>query len=259
MLRDGAELLLEPEQCEAIEARAAQAKGDDRPLTREELRARRIAEQIEQQRISDTQAEYVVVEIGFGLGASQQDTRYVQTLEDFGFKLSNGMPLRASVGLGYRLLPHLVLGLNYYNLEERSGSREGNLDQKISWAGHALNVYAQGDLSFGRRRMLTLFARLGVGLSLAWTRFDAVPVQSLFPDQSPALEATSSATERVKQNYIRPAGFLGFGVQIMPGRFLGFQAELRWVLAQAIENSFGDKHDLGGLNIVFSVRARTWE
>ncbi len=261
VLQDGAELLLQPEQCAAIEARAAQAKGDDgRPLTREEIRAYRMAEQIAQQRISDTQDEHVVMEIGFGFGGDRNDTAYMRRIEDFGFQGNTGTPLKASVGVGYRFLPHLVLGLNYYNLAAHSAFRENGVDdQEIAWNGHALNAYLQGDLSVGRRRMINVFARLGVGMSWAWTTFDAVRKDSFFPDQSPALEATGSGTEKVEQNFLRPAGFLGFGVQVMPGRYLGFQAELRYVLAQAIENSFGEPHDLGGTNFIFSVRARTWE
>jgi hypothetical protein len=259
VLEHGAELLLEPEQCDALEARAAQAKGDDRPLTREEIRARRIAEQIERERISDTQEEYFVVEIGFGFGLSPERTRYLDRLEDFGFELADGVPLRASVGVGYRLLPNLVVGLNYYNLAAGSALRERDQRQEISWAGHALNAYVQADVRFGRRRMLGLFGRLGVGVSLAWTTFDAVPKGAFFPDQSPALETTGRATEQVEQYFVRPAGFLGVGVQLMPGRFFGFQAEARYVLAKAIRNDFGDYHDLGGFNLIFSVRARTWE
>ncbi|HET8932640.1 MAG TPA: caspase family protein, partial [Polyangiales bacterium] len=259
ILQDGAELLLEADQCEAIDARAAQAKGDDRPLTREEIRARRLAEQIERERISDTQNEYVVFELGLGFGVTEQDTSYLNTLKDFGFEPKESMPLRASVGLGYRLLPHLVLGVDYYNLEERSAVRERQVEQEISWAGHAFNLYAQADAAFGRRRLFNLFARLGLGMSYAWTTFDAVPKSTGFPDQSPALETTASRTEKVRQDFLRPAGFVGFGVQVMPGRFLGFQIELRYVLAQAIENELGDTHQLGGLNLIFSVRARTWE
>jgi hypothetical protein len=260
MLEDGAELLLQPEQCAAIEARAAQAKGDDRPLTRDEIRARRLAEQIEQQRISDRQDEYFVLEVGFGGGWGVESTKYWQRLQDFGFSHSGQEPLRASVGVGYRFLPHLVLGLNYYNLAASSALRESSADdQEISWAGHALNAYVQVDTSLGRRRLLNLFARLGVGMSWAWTTFDAVPKDHYFPDQSPALETTGSGTKEVDQHFLRPAGFLGLGVQVMPGRYLGFQGELRYVLARAIQNDFGDYHDLGGLNVIFSVRARTWE
>jgi hypothetical protein len=164
------------------------------------------------------------------------------------------------VGAGYRVLPFLVLGLNYYNLENNSALRENGADkQEIAWTGHALNAYVQGDLHFGRRRLLNLFARVGVGMSWAWTTFDAVPRDRFFPDQSPALETTGAGTEKVTQNFLRPAGFFGLGVQVMPGRYLGFQAELRHVFADAIENNFGEHHNMGGFALIFSVRARTWE
>ncbi|HET8937306.1 MAG TPA: caspase family protein, partial [Polyangiales bacterium] len=146
ILQDGAEVLLEAEQCAAIEAREAQAKGGERPLSRDEIRAQRLAERIEQDRLDATREEGFVLEIGFGLGLSQQDTNYVRTLEDFGFSVGSGMPLRASIGLGYRLLPNLVLGLNYFNLESRGGTRNGELSdhdesQRISWAGHGFTAY----------------------------------------------------------------------------------------------------------------------
>jgi hypothetical protein len=260
VLEDGAELLLQPEQCAAIEAREAQAKGDGRPLTRDEIRAQRMAEQIEQQRISDTQDEHLVLELGLGFGLAQNGSAYFRRLEDFGFQEGGSEQLRASVGVGYRILPFLVLGLGYYNLENNNALREnGAKKQEIAWAGHALNAYVQGDLHFGRRRLLNLFARVGVGMSWAWTTFDAVPRDSFFPDQSPALETTGTGTEKVTQNFLRPAGFLGFGVQVMPGRYLGFQAELRHVFADAIENNFGEHHNMGGFSLIFSVRARTWE
>ena len=261
VLEDGAELLLQPEQCAAIEAREAQAKGSNRPLTREEIRAQRLAEQIEQQRISDTQDEHLVLEIGFGFGLEHNDSAYFRRLEDFGFAEGGGSPqLRASVGVGYRLLPFLVVGLNYYNLENSSALRENGIKtQEIAWAGHALNAYVQGDLHFGRRRLLNLFTRVGVGMSWAWTSFDAVPRDSFFPEQSPALEATGTGTVKVEQDFFRPAGFLGLGLQIMPGRYLGFQAELRHMFAEAIENNFGEHHNMGGFSLIFGVRARTWE
>lgn len=259
VLQDGAELLLEAEQCQAIEARAAQAKGDDSPLTRDEIRAQRLAEQIERERISDMQHEHVVAEVGFGLGVPQENTDYLATLDAFGFGERSTMPLRASVAFGYRLLSHLVLGINYYNLESGSALRERVISQKLSWAGHALNVYAQGDLSFGRRRLFNVFGRFGLGMSYAWTTFDAIQNDGLFPDQSPALETTSSGTERVQHSFLRPNGFLGFGAQITPGRYLGFQAEVRFVFADAIENELGEKLDLGGMNIIFGLRGRTWE
>jgi len=260
VLQDGAEVSLQPEQCAAIKAREAQAKGDDRPLTRDELRAMRMAEQIEQQRIADTQDEHLLMEFGVGAATDDNDSAYRRRLTDFGFQDGRSMPLRASVGVGYRLLPNLVVGLNYYNLEANSAVRETGADpQEIAWTGHALNAYVQGDLHAGRRRLVNLFVRLGVGIGWAWTTFDAVRRDSFFPDQSPALEATGSGMEKIRQDFLRPTGFAGFGAQVMPGRFLGFQAELRYVLADVIKNDFGDRHNLGGVCFIFSVRARSWE
>lgn len=260
VLEDGAELSLQPEQCAAIEARAAQAKGDERPLTRDELRAYRLAQQIEAQRISDTQDEHLLVEVGFGFGDGSEDSAYVQRLAAFGFEDRTLMPLRASIGAGYRVLPNVVLGLNYYNLDAGSVERlSGSDSQELSWTGHALNAYAQADVAFGRRRLINLFTRLGVGMSWAWTTFEAVPRGGFFPDQSDSLESTGNGKEEITQHFLRPAGFVGVGAQIVPGRHLGFQAELRYVLAPAIENDLGDVHDMGGINFIFSVRARSWE
>lgn len=260
VLEDGAELELRPEQCQAIAAREAQAKGD-RPLTRDELRAQRMAKLIEQQRIADTQEERFVFEVGFGFGLDQRHSPYVRRLEDFGFEPNGSMPLRAAVSAGYRVLPNLVLGLSYYNLDAGSARREdnGGDPQEIAWTGHALNAFVQGDLHFGRRRLLNLFARGGFGMSWAWTTFDAVPRDRFFPEQSPSLETTGAGTEEVTQSFLRPVGFIGFGAQVMPGRYLGFQMELRHVFSYGIENDFGEHHNTGGFSLIFSVRARTWE
>ena len=218
---------------------------------------------MEEQLRADQLDERWNFELGFGLGTREEHTQYLDRLTAFGFKDNGSMPLRASVGLGYRLLSSLVVGLNYYNLDAGSLLREDDQtytqNQHFSWTGHALNVYVQADISVGRRRLFNLFGRLGLGMSLAWTRFEAMRLDAGFPQQAAALETTGAGLQEVKQNYLRPAGFLGLGVQLMPGRYFGVQGELRWVLADAIQNDFGDKHKLGGFNVIFSVRARSWE
>jgi hypothetical protein len=262
-LRDGQELQLNADQCAAIASDAAQAKGSqplDRPLTREEIRARRIQAQLDEQRQDIGKDERFVLEIGFGLGFSRLHSRYLDRLRAFGFDVPDEsfMP-RASIGAGYRVHPHIVLGLNYSNLDAGEAERHESVEQHFSWTGHALSAYVQADATLGRRRLLNLFVRVGVGASLAWTHFDAVPVGAGFPGQSASLESTSAATEEVVQHYVRPCGFVGGGLQIMPGRYLGFQAELRYVHANAIRNELGDYNNLGGASLILSVRARTWE
>jgi hypothetical protein len=45
----------------------------------------------------------------------------------------------------------------------------------------------------------------------------------------------------------------------MSGRDIGFAFELRYLLAPAIHNEFGEYQDLGGINFGVSMRAHTWE
>jgi hypothetical protein len=262
LLRDGAELQLEAAQCEAIDVHTAeaQAKGAQ-SLTLDQLRAQQLARRMEEARLDETaREERWIVDIGFGAGLGEQHSRYLDRIEAFGFTQNTlYVPFRASASAGYRLHPHLVVGLNYYNLDSHDAQRTRDTKQELSWTGHALAAYGQADVSHGRRRMISLFARIGAGASLSWTRFDAAPSDSLFPDQAASLETTSQGTVRVLQHFVRPSGFVGAGFQIMPTRYFGMMGELRYVLARAIENELGESHDMGGWNIIISARGRTWD
>jgi hypothetical protein len=260
-LQDGHEFQLEAKHCPVLEQFDTQVKGE-LELTREDRRAQRRAERVAQRLAEDAadvgKDEHVVFELGMGPGLTR-DSAYRETLRDFSFVGANGTQVRAAASAGYRLLPHLVLGLGYYNLEARTYSRDQQVDQRFDWTGHAFNAFAQADVSVGRRRLFNLFVKVGVGLSVAWTNFEALRIGTAFPEQSASLETTSAGKRDVMQHFVRPCGFLGGGFSIMPGRYLGFFAEVRYVLAPAIRNELDQWHDLGGTDFIFGVRARSWE
>jgi len=259
-LQDETELLLDLRHCPVLELRAAEVKvkGDLRQSERTNRRSERLARRLAEEAADAGKDERFVLELGMGAGLTHEHTDYVDTVRTFGFEGSDAPQLRFAASLGYRIFPHLVLGLGYYDLEARTYLRAFSL-RDFSWAGHALNAYAQADMSLGRRRSFNLFVKFGAGASLAWTELDATQSTSPFPDQSASLENTTTAQKVVTQRYLRPCGFVAAGIQIMPGRYAGFFAEVRYVLAPAIHNEFGEYHDLGGTNFLFGVRARTWE
>ena len=265
-LHDGAELQLDPQRCPVLEQAQTEVKGDayaPQPMTRAELRELRRAERLAQRRAEDAadvgKDERLVLELGIGVGIPHGSSRYVRTLRDFGFEGSSEPQFRFAGSVGYRLLPFLVLGVGYYNLDARTYTREHQIAQHFDWTGHAINAYAQADFGVGRRRLLNFFLKLGVGASVAWTTFEAVPLNSGFPNQSASLENTTAARKQVTENHVQPCGFVSGGLQMMPSRYIGFFAELRYVVAPAIHNEFREYHDLGGTDFLFGVRARTWE
>ena len=265
-LQDGSELLLEPKHCPVLEQAGSEVKGEPLELTRAErraqLRAERLAERQAQRAAEDAadvnREEHVSIELGMGVGMTRA-TDYRGTLRQFGFNGSHDAQLRVAAGVGYRLLPHLVLGLGYYNLEARTYTRKHQVEQHFDWTGHAFNVIAQADWSIGRRRLFSFYLKAGAGISVAWTDFEELAAGTGFPNQVSSLQNTTTGKKDVLQHYVRPCGFLGGGLNIMPGRYIGFFAEVRVVLAPGIENELEETHDLGGTNILFGVRARTWE
>jgi hypothetical protein len=63
----------------------------------------------------------------------------------------------------------------------------------------------------------------------------------------------------VRQEFVRPCGFLATGMQLSMARYVGISFELRYVLAPAIRNRLAETRNLGGIDVLFGVRARTWE
>ncbi|MEY4581820.1 MAG: hypothetical protein RL701_6523 [Pseudomonadota bacterium] len=266
-LQDGREFELDEKQCTALSQQATAAKGevgtpdlDSRFDRREWQRARREAERRAQDLADRGKDERLMLDLSIGFGTVLAATRYTDRLRDFCFQDDNDLQPRFAASLGYRFAPHLVLGLAYYNLSAREWSRRSDSTrQNFAWTGHAFNLYGQADVSVGRRRMLTLFSKLGVGASVAWTSFDAIRIEAGFPDSQPSLEDTTVRFAVKHQYFVRPNGFLSAGVQLNPARLFGLSFEVRYVVAPAIKNDFGEHQSLGGFDILFGVRLRTWE
>ena len=261
-LRDGVEVLLNKDQCTLLERQVSEAKGE--PLSRAERRAQRLEERRIQRAIEDAadvgKSEHFSLNLALGFGFVAERDAYTSRLREFGYLQSNDdFGVRVAVDAGYRLLPHLVLGIGYVNLAPDRYLRWEAVTQHVSWAGHALTAFMQGDVAFGRRRLLNVFAKLGVGASWAWTHFDALQVVPDFPNAAVSLENTTARTHSVRQDFVRPCGFVSTGVQVTPSRYFGASFELRYVLAPAIRNRFAEYHSLGGIDVLFGVRMRTWE
>jgi hypothetical protein len=256
-LQDGRELELRAEQCTLLAPNAVSVKG--RAALSPE--ARRDAELREQQAQQNADERWIL-ELGVGLGIEHLHSSYLRTLHNFGFSdgetVLDDINLRFTVNLGWRLSRHLLVGLSYVNLQERDYQRTSDVAQKFGWAGHSAMAFLQGDVSMGRRRLFTLFSRLGLGASLAWTTFDAIQPGTDLPDPQASLEDTTPHVKQVRLHFVRPCGFISAGLQLAPSRYVGFTLEARWVVAPAIENSFGQYQDLGGVNVGFALLLRSW-
>ena len=196
-----------------------------------------------------------VLELSAGMALSLNKGAYFERLQQFGFEEHLDMLdlLRVSVSAGRRLHPHLLVGGSYFNLGASEYRRFVEFAQHFAWVAHGFGVFAQADHSFGRRRLLNIFGRLGAGLSAAATRFDAVIASPQQTDPQPV------RTHVVEQSYLRACGWIGAGVQLMPSRFVGVQFEVRYVVAPGIDNEIGETQQLGGLTAMGGLRLRTWE
>jgi hypothetical protein len=241
-LRDGAEVELATDHCQRVVPPPSAAKGAH-------LMGR-----------PDGRVEGWLLELGVGVGLSYHRDAYTRRLVQFDFEPESRTSfVRLTINLGRRLTPNLLFGLSYFNLEAFSFARELDVKQGFSWRGHALAPFLQADLGLGPRRLLNLFGRLGVGASLGSTTFDAVVREQDWANQNSSLNNTTATTHEVSQTFFRPCGFLGAGVQIMPSRYIGMQFEVRYVVAPALENEFGERHDLGGFVFTTGLKLRTWE
>ena len=203
--------------------------------------------------------EGFVLELLAGLSDWHNGDAYHQRLSDFGYTTDQIVILRYSLGAGRRLHDHLVVGLNWFNLDGATYERRGEqVTQKFDLQAQAVGAWVQGDYSFRRRRFI-LFARAGAGAVFASTEFDAVDVESRFADTEPAFEDITSQTRKVDQHYVSAYGAVGAGLQVMPSDFFGFMVEARYAIAPVIKNELGDTHDMGGFAVLTGVRVRTWE
>jgi hypothetical protein len=246
-LRDGQETALDTSRCTIVEEVAATAKGNAAGAAAADA--------------ADSGAEGWVGELEIGGGFRHSGGSYIERLQEFEFveKSDSSQALRFALNLGRRVHPHFLIGLSYFNLDANTYERNIEADQKFSWNAQALAVFLQGDLHAGRHRLLNVFGRIGAGASLAWTSFDAIAVEPAITDKQPSFQDTTLREQPVTQHFVRPCGFLSAGVQIMPSLYFGFQLEVRYVLAPALENAFGEVHDLGGASVMVGVRARSWE
>jgi hypothetical protein len=235
-VRDGIETSLRPSACPAIELEATESKGPP-----------------------DGTKEGWIVELGIGGGWGAHDDSYVERLHDFQLE-SNGRDwVRFTISAGRRLLPNLVVGLEWFNLGARDFKRDLDFEQNFSWNAHALGPFVQADFGFGLRRGANLFARGGVGASIAWTTFDAARAEDDFDSDNPSFENTTVQTHPVTEHFVRPCVWLSTGVQLMPSRVVGVQFELRYAFAPGIKNEFDEVHDAGGIAFTAGLRFRSWE
>jgi hypothetical protein len=243
LLRDGQETALDTSRCRVVSAPETGAKGAAAAPA------------------ADSGDEGWVGELEIGGGFRHSGGAYVDRLHEFGFseKSDGSQALRFALTVGRRVHPHLLIGLSWFNLDANSYERNVEVDQKFSWNAHALVLFLQGDLHVGQSRLLNVFGRIGGGASLAWTSFDAIAIEPPISDPQPSFQDTTVREQPVTQHFVRPCGLLSAGVQIMPSRYVGFQFEVRYVVAPAIENAFGEVHDLGGASLMLGMRVRSWE
>jgi hypothetical protein len=233
---EGVETVLDPLGCPAVPLADTESKGPP-----------------------DGTKEGWLLELGVGGGWGAHRDAYVRRLEQFQLEEADNGWTRFTVSAGRRLLPHLVIGLEYFNLGSRDFKRDLEFQQDFSWNAHAFGPFAQADFGFGIRRAINLFVRGGAGISLTWSTFDAAEVADDFDSDDPSFENTTIKTHRVTQHFARPCAWLSGGLQLMPSRWIGFQFELRYAFAPGIDNEFGEVHDLGGTALTVGLRLRSWE
>lgn len=235
-VRTGVEAVLDPVGCPSVPLESAESKGPP-----------------------DGTKEGWIFELGIGGAWGAHEDAYVRRLDQFQLDQVDSSWTRFTISAGRRLFPYFVVGLEYFNLSARDFKRDLEFEQDFSWNAHALGPFVQGDIGFGERRAVNLFVRGGVGLSIAWTTFDAASTDSSFDSEDPSFENTTVKTQRASQHFVRPCAWLGGGVQLMLSRWIGFQFELRYAFAPGLENEFGEVHDLGGTSLTVGLRLRSWE
>lgn len=249
-LSEGRELALDPSACPRVSSRSGEVKGGA------------AAANAATSEVDGSGDEAWLIDLALGFGTGHEGTEYVQRLTDFGF-VAEGNPAegpRFMLAVGRRLHPHLAAGLSYFNLQGDDYARAVDLSQEQSfgWNAHALGAFAQGDVGLARRAV-NLFARLGAGVSFAWTELEAVVPEQPLADRDPAFQDTTLRTQTVSQTYVRPCGWLATGLHLSPWRHFGFLIEGRYVYAPALDNELGDTYDLGGLSLLVGLHIRTWE
>src|SRR5262249_16218103 len=89
-----------------------------------------------------------VLELMFGFGRGHREDSYERRLTDFGFESKGADIDRYSISAGRRLLPYLVTGVSFSNLDSASYSRPNiGTAQHFDWNSHAVAAFVQGDVS----------------------------------------------------------------------------------------------------------------
>jgi hypothetical protein len=204
--------------------------------------------------------EGFALELLAGFGGYVDDDAYSARLQSFGFESDGATVGRYSVALARRLHPHLLVGASFANLESASFVRENETAvQDFVWESYAVGPFVQGDVAFGSGRVAMLFARAGGGLAYGWSTFDVVADVPSFADDDPSFQDTTVDTRAEEESFTGGYFTGGGGVAVHPHDNFGFQFEVRYVLAPALENRTGETHDLGGLSFLLGLRLRTWE
>lgn len=231
--------------CTPLIDRAVRAKGDDGGDS--------------QPRWYEHGDEGFVFEVAVGIGGGHQHDAYEDRLRDFGFERGYHAGGRYSFGLGRRLLANLLVGATFANLDAETYDRDTELHQRFEWNSHAFGAFAQADAAVGRGRYVMVFVRGGGGFAYGSSTFDAIKTESAFADESPSFEDTTANTRKVHDGFGGLYGWAGLGGMLNPNRNLGFTMEFRYTVSPLLDNRTGETHDLGGLDWLIGLRARSWE
>ena len=186
------------------------------------------------------------LEAGVGVMIRGTD-EYNDRLESFAFEeggfLTEVQPA-ISAALSYSFNPNLSLVLGWHSLEFTDYSRDvwdlqdKGRDQKFSWWGHAIGVYARGTLPLFEG-ILNPYAQAGVGLAWATTKYT---------------DHLQASTEIETETQVGFHLGLAAGVNVMPWKHLGFYTQANYNVAPAMENLLGESHDVGGPSFMLGVR-----
>jgi hypothetical protein len=201
------------------------------------------------------------LELLVGLASDHGDGPYAHRLTEFGFEEGTHSVGRYHVGVGRRLFDHFVIGLTFGNLDAADYTRLNDEagEQTFEWESYEAGGYLQADASFGRRRILTPYARAGGGVAYGWTSLDAVVSDPEFMDSNASFEDTTADTHSVERSFSGVHVWGALGLIIGTRENVAFQFELRYGVAPVLDNRLGESYDVGGWGFIGGLRLRTWE
>lgn len=206
----------------------------------------------------DEREEGWFLELSLGSTHYARDDAYQQRLSDFGYSRGGELvgTIDMELALGRRLHRNFAVGLGYVDLDAlgyqrgSDDSRTFELDAAGAWA------FGQGDLPLGDRRLLNFFLRAGVGYAFADTVLKAPPI---LPAGSQADDIASRSLTDIEESYGGAMFAAALGVHVNVSTIFGMQLQGRYTYAPIVDNELGDRHDVGGLSVMFGIRFRTWE